>query len=92
MVKFESGELCVFFVRLFHGETHLFANHGREAMPQTKKYPGQMKASCTRVHCFRFIRVRKRRFRTRRRLVPALDLAADLDLDFGWVAVKDDVD
>ena len=51
-----------------------------------------MKASCTRVHCFRFIRVRKRHFRTRRRLVPALDLAADLDLDFGWVAVKDDVD
>lgn len=51
-----------------------------------------MKASCTRVHCFRFIRVRKRHFRTRWRLVPALDLAADLDLDLGWVAVKDDVD
>ena len=51
-----------------------------------------MMASSTRVHCFRFIRVRKRRFRTRSRLVPALELAADLDLDFGWVAVEDDVD
>lgn len=29
---------------------------------------------------------------TRRGLIPALDLAADLDLDFGRVAVKDDVD
>ena len=48
MVKFESGGLCVFFVRLFHGETHLFC----KLRPQDKASEACAGQSCVAYPAF----------------------------------------